>query len=407
MIALINTFLNRLEQWFAPKHSAGFKPEAWRAKTQLDTSIVYVVAFLLMLGLVMVYSSSIGLPESVLFKGKTGTHFLLRQSVFMVIGVGLALVVFQIPMTQWNAYAPYLFLIAVAALAVVLLPFVGKLSNNARRWIPIGPFTVQPSELMKWAVIIYTASYCVKKQDKIHSFKDGMLPMLIVIVVLAFELLAEPDLGALVVVAAVALGILFLGGSAIMPLILMGIGFVIAAGFVIATSNRARRVLAFLDPWSPEFAKTEGFQLTNALIAFGRGEFFGVGLGNSVEKLNHLSEAHTDFILAIVAEELGFLGVMVVIGCFAWIVFKAFALGRRAQEQKKLFESLVAQGIGLWIGIQAGIHLCVNAGALPTKGLTLPFISYGGSAMLMSLVAIAVLLRIDYELRMDTRGQLI
>jgi cell division protein FtsW len=182
---------------------------------------------------------------------------------------------------------------------------------------------------------------------------------------------------------------------------------VIAASIVIATSNRARRVLAFLDPWSPEFARTEGFQLTNSLIAFGRGEFFGVGLGNSVEKLNHLSEAHTDFILAIIAEELGFLGVLIVVACFAWIVFKAFALGRRAQEQKKLFESLVAQGIGLWIGLQAGIHLCVNAGALPTKGLTLPFISYGGSAMLMSMVAVAVLLRIDYELRMDSRGQLL
>jgi cell division protein FtsW len=310
-------------------------------------------------------------------------------------------------MAKWNEYAPYLFLFSLAVLAIVLLPFVGKLSNNARRWIPIGPFTVQPSELMKWAVIIYTASYCVKKQDKIRSFKDGMLPMLIVIVVIAIELLAEPDLGALVIVAAVALGILFLGGSSIMPILLMGIGFVIAASIVIATSNRARRVLAFLDPWSPEFAKTEGFQLTNSLIAFGRGEFFGVGLGNSIEKLNHLSEAHTDFILAIIAEELGFLGVCVVVGCFAFIVFKAFSLGRRALDQKKLFESLVAQGIGLWIGLQAGIHLCVNAGALPTKGLTLPFISYGGSAMLMSLLAIAVLLRIDYELRMDSRGQLL
>jgi cell division protein FtsW len=399
--------LNRIESWFTPKNATGFKPEAWRAKTQLDTSIVYVTGFLLLLGLVMVYSSSIGLPESVLFKGKTGTHFLIRQGVFMAIGVCLALVAFQVPMAKWNAYAPYLFLFSVIVLGVVLLPFIGKLSNNARRWIPIGPFTVQPSELMKWAVIIYTASYCVKKQDKIHSFKDGMLPMLIVIVVLAIELLAEPDLGALVVVAAVALGILFLGGSAIMPILLMGVGFVIAASIVIATSNRARRVLAFLDPWSPEFAKTEGFQLTNSLIAFGRGEFFGVGLGNSIEKLNHLSEAHTDFILAIIAEELGFFGVCIVVGCFAWIVFKAFSIGRRAEDQKKLFESLVAQGIGLWIGLQAGIHLCVNAGALPTKGLTLPFISYGGSAMLMSVLAIAVLLRIDYELRIDQRGQLL
>lgn len=406
MMAVLSPLLNRVESWFTPQNASGFKPNAWKAKTQIDTTLIYVVGFLLLLGLVMVYSSSIGLPESILFKGKSSTHFLLRQGVFMAIGVCMALVAFQVPMAKWNEYAPYLFVLSLIALALVLLPFIGKLSNNARRWIPIGPFTVQPSELMKFAVIMYAASYCVKKQDKITRFRDGMLPMLIVIVLVAAELLAEPDLGALIVVAAVALGILFLGGSAIMPLLLMGIGFVIAAGVVIATSNRARRVLAFLDPWSPEFAKTEGFQLTNSLIAFGRGEFFGVGLGNSIEKLNHLSEAHTDFIFAIIAEELGFVGVCVVVACFATLVFKAFALGRLALDKGKLFESLVAQGIGLWLGLQAGIHVCVNAGALPTKGLTLPFISYGGSALLTSLLAIAVLLRIDYELRADSRRPL-
>ena len=370
-------------------------------------TLIYAIGFLLLLGLVMVYSASIGLPESPLFKGKGSTYFLIRQSAFLLIGLMLALLVFQVPVARWNAYAPYLFLFAVGLLVVVLIPFIGKLANNARRWIPVGPFTLQPSELMKFAVIVFAASYCVKKKEVITSFVNGMMPLLIVIIILGVLLLAEPDLGATVVMAAVALGILFLGGSSIMPIIVMGLGLIISASVVIATSNRARRVLAFLDPWSPEFAKTEGFQLTNSMIAFGRGELFGVGLGNSAEKLNHLSEAHTDFILAIVAEELGFIGICVVVFCYGLIIFKAFSIGRRAHEQNKQFDSLVAQGIGLWLGLQAGIHLCVNAGALPTKGLTLPFISYGGSALLMSMAAMALLVRIDYEGRLSQRGQLL
>ncbi len=373
-------------------------------RSQVDTSIIAVVGFLLVLGLIMVYSSSIGLGELRDLRGIHPMHFLFRQALFMALGLLSSVVAFQIPIKKWQTWAPVLFLLALFLLGVVLLPFVGRLVNNARRWIPLGPFTIQPSELMKWAVIVYTASFCVKKQGVIRSFAHGMLPMLVVIVFLMCELLSEPDLGALIVICAVSLGILFLGGSSIMPLMSMGICFVIAASVVIATTNRARRVLAFLNPWSSEFIRTEGLQLTNSLIAFGRGEFFGVGLGNSVEKLTHLSEAHTDFILAIIAEELGFVGVCVVIACYVFLVCRAFRLGRRALAQGNLFASLVAQGIGLWLSLQVGIHLCVNTGALPTKGLTLPFISYGGSAMMVSLLVMAVLLRIDYEVRREFKG---
>ena len=399
-----------IKQWFTPTaqgtqagYTTGFQTQ--RVQAQLDMGLLYVWAFLLLVGIIMVYSASVGLPEGAQFRGKASTHFLLRQVLFVTVGLIAALFAFQIPLARWNAIAPYLFLFSFALLIVVLIPFIGKLSNNARRWIPIGPFTIQPSELMKFAVIIFAASYCMKKKDILHSFFHGMLPMLLVVVMLGTVLLAEPDLGAIIVMAIVALGILFLGGSSITPLILMSVGLCIAAAFVILTSNRARRVLAFMDPWSPQFAKTEGFQLTNSLIAFGRGEIHGVGLGNSMEKLTHLSEAHTDFILAIVGEEFGFIGVAVVVGCFAWLVYRAFAIGRRAHVQGQIFESLVAQGIGLWLGLQAGIHLCVNVGALPTKGLTLPFISYGGSALVMSMVAMAVLLRIDFEARLKSRGQ--
>ena len=404
---IANSLKNLLSPQAQGYQAGGFQPNAWRTQRQIDMGLIYAVGLLLVLGLIMVYSASIGLPESPLFKSKAPTHFLIRQAAFLVIGLFVSLLVFQVPIAKWNAYSPHLFLFALALLIVVLIPFIGKLSNNARRWIPIGPFTFQPSELMKFAVIMFAASYCVKKKDVIRSFLNGMMPLLIVIIMLGFVLMMEPDLGAIVVMATVTLGILFLGGTSITPLILMAFGLVVSAGLVIATSLRARRVLAFLDPWSPQFAKTEGFQLTNSMIAFGRGETTGVGLGNSVEKLSHLSEAHTDFILAIIGEELGFIGICVVVACYAYIVIKAFAIGRRAHSNGEQFESLVAQGIGLWLGLQAGIHLCVNVGALPTKGLTMPFISYGGSALLMSMAAVAVLLRIDYEARLKLRGQLL
>jgi cell division protein FtsW len=375
-------------------------------REQIDVRIIWVLGFLLIFGLIMVYSSSIGLSELRSMRDFHPGHFLFRQTLFILFSLVVAMFIFQMPMYQWQHIAPHLFLLSLFLLGLVLLPQVGKLVNNARRWISLGPVMLQPSEVMKFAVIVYTAQYCINKQKKgvITYWVHGLLPMLVMLFILMIELLLQPDLGALIVICSVALGILFLGGSSIKPLLVIGCLFLAAFAAVIATSLRARRVLAFLNPWSPEFIKTEGYQLTNSLIAFGRGELFGVGLGNSVEKLTHLSEAHTDFILAIIAEELGFISVCIVVACYIFLVSRAFHLGRKAQAQEKIFESLVAQGIGLWLGLQSGVHLCVNAGALPTKGLTLPFISYGGSAMFMSLLAMAVLLRIDYEVRRDVKG---
>ncbi len=374
-------------------------------RPSVDTVLIYIVAGLLMFGTVMVYSASIGMSESSLFAKFKPTHFLWRQMAFIAVSSLLAWAAFQIPLAQWQKYSPHLFVIALVLLLIVLTP-LGKAANNARRWIPIGGFSIQPSELMKLAVIIFTASYCVRKQHLMTDFKQGMLPMLVAIVAVSGLLLAEPDLGALVVVAAVCIGVMFIGGSALIPLGLMSAGVCIAATVVIMTSARAKRVLAFLDPFSPEFAKTEGFQLGNSLIALARGQGTGKGLGNSVEKLNHLTEAHTDFILAIIGEEFGFIGVALVVGLFTVLIFKAFAVGRAALRDGERFGGLVAHGIGFWLALQAGIHLCVNAGAMPTKGLTLPFISYGGSAMMMSLVTMALLLRVDYETRLRERGQL-
>lgn len=390
-----------LVQSYQP-HYAG--PKRAYLQPSLDTGVMYLVAMLLLFGLVMVYSASIGMPESTLFAKFTPTHFLIRQAAYIAVSVGMAWVAFQIPLAQWQKYSPHIFVLAIVLLLIVLTP-LGKASNNARRWIPFFSFSLQPSELMKLAVILFTASYCVRKQHLITHFKQGMLPMLVAIVAVSGLLLAEPDLGALVVVAVVCIGVMFVGGSAVIPLVLMATGVVIAATVVIMTSRRARRVLAFLDPFSPEFVKTEGFQLGNSLIALARGQLSGKGLGNSVEKLNHLSEAHTDFILAIIGEEFGFVGVFIVMLIFTVLIFKAFAIGRAALKDGDRFGGLMAHGIGFWLALQAGIHLCVNAGAMPTKGLTLPFISYGGSALMMSVVAMALLLRVDYETRLRLRGQ--
>lgn len=406
---MLSKFLKHL---FPPKPVSlvkEFKPKPVVAHTplneQIDIRIIWVLVFLLIFGLIMVYSSSIGLKELPNMRTIHPGHFLFRQALFIGFSLIVSIIVFQIPMYQWQQLAPYLFIACLFLLGLVLFPHIGQLINNSRRWIPLGPIMLQPSEIMKFSVIIYTAQYCINKQKKgviTHSI-NGLLPMVIMLLVLMIELLLQPDLGALIVIGSIALGILFLGGSSIKPLLIMLGLFVLAASTVIATSLRARRVLAFLDPWSPEFIKTEGYQLTNSLIAFGRGELFGVGLGNSVEKLTHLSEAHTDFILAIIAEEMGFISVCIVMGCYIFLVSRAFRIGRKAQIQGKTFESLVVQGIGLWLGLQSSVHLCVNAGALPTKGLTLPFISYGGSAMLMSLLAMSIVLRIDYEVKRDIK----
>ena len=275
--------------------------------------------------------------------------------------------------------------------------------NGARRWLNLGVANMQPSELMKISVVLYAADYTVRKHAVLKNFRRGLLPMLAVMLVVAWLLLREPDFGAFVVVAVTAFGVLFLGGMSGRHFgALLGM---LTAGFVLlvlSSPYRMQRVLGFMDPWSDAYGK--GYQLSHALIAFGRGEWIGVGLGASVEKLHYLPEAHTDFLLAVIAEELGLAGVVVVIALFVWIVLRAFFIGRQAALRERHFPALVAQGIGIWIGFQALINMGVNMGLLPTKGLTLPLMSFGGSGLIVNCVAIAFLIRIDWENRQLARG---
>ena len=317
----------------------------------------------------------------------------------MIAGV----VVFQIPMRAWQEMAPWLFIAGVVLLLIVLIPGIGRDVNGARRWLPLGVVNLQPSELMKLFAALYAADYTARKLPLMGSFKQGFMPMAGVILFVGFLLLKEPDFGAFVVITAIAFGVLFLGGINVRLFVLLAIvatiGFVLLITF---SEYRRQRILGFMDPWQDAYGK--GYQLSHALIAFGRGEWFGVGLGGSIEKLFYLPEAHTDFLLAVIAEELGFVGVFLVVALFAVIIQRAFAIGKQSVTLERTYAALVAQGIGIWIGVQSFINMGVNMGLLPTKGLTLPLMSFGGSGILANCVALAILLRIDWENRQIMRG---
>jgi cell division protein FtsW len=337
-------------------------------------------------------------------------YFLVRHGAFLAVGLIAASVAFQVPMKAWQRLAPYLFVAGAVLLVLVLVPGIGRSVNGSRRWLPLGIANMQPSEFMKLAVVLYAASYAVRKATFLHAEQPlrqtlmrGFAPLSAVMVLIGTLLLMEPDFGAFVVIVAIAFGILFLGGldwrlflalTALLPAALGAI--------LVAAPYRLQRLTAFLDPWSDPLGK--GYQLSHSLIAFGRGEFLGVGLGASVEKLLYLPEAHTDFLLAVIAEELGFAGVLAVLAAFVWLLFRSWAIGRQAARLSRPFAALCAQGIGVWIGVQAFINIGVNMGVLPTKGLTLPLLSFGGSGIVANCLAIAILLRVDYENRRLLRG---
>lgn len=370
-----------------------------------DQALVLVVLVLMALGLVMVYSASVALPDNPRFARYTPTHFLSRHLLSIGVATAAALVMLQIPIRVWERYAPHLFVLALVLLVIVLIPFIGKGVNGARRWIPLGIMNFQPSELAKLAIAMYAANYMVRKMDARENFMRAVLPMGVALGVVGVLLLAEPDMGAFMVIAAIALGILFLGGVNgrmffLSVAILLG-AFVL---MIVFSEFRRERIFAYLDPWNPAHAQGKAYQLTHSLIAFGRGEIFGQGLGNSVEKLYYLPEAHTDFLMAVLGEELGFIGVLFVIVAFFWLTRRVFSIGRQAIAMDRVFAGLMTQGIGIWIGVQAFINIGVNLGVLPTKGLTLPLMSYGGSALLLNLTAIAIVLRVDMENRQLMRG---
>ena len=371
----------------------------------VDQALVWVVGALLLWGMVMVYSASIAMPDNPRFARFSHTHFLMRHVIYMVVGLSVALLAFQVRMETWEKLARPLFVLSLILLVLVLIPFIGKSVNGARRWISLGVVTFQPSELAKLATIIYAANYMVRKMDVKEKFFKAVLPMGAAVGVAGLLLLAEPDMGAFIVIAMIAMGILFLGGvNARMFFMILGI-LILAFVLMIAESPwRRERIFAYLDPFSVEHALGKGYQLTHSLIAIGRGEIWGVGLGGSVEKLHWLPEAHTDFLLAVIGEEFGLVGVSLVICLFLWLSRRMMVIGRQAIALEKVFSGLVAQGVGIWFGFQSFINIGVNLGALPTKGLTLPLMSYGGSAIVMNLIAIAIVLRIDAENKQMMRG---
>jgi cell division protein FtsW len=370
---------------------------------EYDQGLVWAAILLLGLGLVMVYSASIAIAEESRVTGHQPMYYLMRHALFVALAIAVGVAAFQVPLRLWQQAAPYLFLIGAGLLTLVLLPGVGREVNGSQRWISLHFVTVQPSELVKLAAVLYAADYTARKAAHMASFRKGFLPMLAVMLVVGWLLLREPDFGAFVVITVIAMGVLFLGGmnwklfAGLFALLL--VGFML---LIVTSPYRLQRVAGFMDPWADSYGT--GYQLSHALIAFGRGEWLGVGLGASVEKLFYLPEAHTDFLLAVIAEELGFVGVAAVIAAFTWIVIRAFMIGRRAASLERYFSALVAQGIGLWIGVQAIINIGVNTGMLPTKGLTLPLVSFGGTALVATCCALAVLLRVDWENRQLAKG---
>jgi len=373
--------------------------------SRFDHALLAVVLILVVWGAVMVYSATIAMPDNPRFANYTHNYFLVRHAASIAVALLAAVIAFQVPLETWERIAPLLFIASLCLLMAVLLPFIGKGVNGAKRWISLGVTNFQPSELAKFSAVLYAAGYMVRKIELKEDFIRAVWPMAAAVGIMGSLLLAEPDMGAFMVIAVIAMGILFLGGVNARMFFLISSVLVAAFALMIAFNDyRRARIFAYLDPWSEHNALGKGYQLTHSLIAIGRGEIFGVGLGGSVEKLHWLPEAHTDFLLAVIGEEFGLVGVLLLLGLFLWLTRRLIHIGRQAVALDRVFAGLVAQGVGIWMGFQAFINMGVNLGALPTKGLTLPLMSYGGSAILINLIALAVVLRVDYENRQLMQG---
>jgi cell division protein FtsW len=398
----VNAITARFGQLIGARPQPASRPVAVHA---VDKALAWVTVALLCFGLVMVYSATVALPDNPRFANYAQGHFLVRHASFILLSFVLSLLAFQVPMSAWEKLAPWLFVASIVLLMVVLVPHVGKGVNGARRWLGFGFMSFQPSELAKLATLLYAADYMVRKMEVKERFFRAVLPMAAAVAIVGLLLLAEPDMGAFMVIAVIAMGILFLGGVNARMFFLIAAVVTVSFMLMIALSDwRRDRIFAYLDPWNEKYTLGRGYQLSHSLIAIGRGEIFGVGLGGSVEKLHWLPEAHTDFLLAVIGEEFGLVGVITVIAAFLWMTRRIMHIGRQAIALDRVFAGLVAQGVGIWVGFQAFINMGVNLGALPTKGLTLPLLSYGGSAILMNLLAIAIVLRIDYENKGLMRG---
>ncbi|RKW45900.1 MAG: putative lipid II flippase FtsW [Lautropia sp.] len=371
---------------------------------RFDAALVWMTALLLGLGLVMVYSASIAILERRDPTGGSATFYLVRQSAAIGMALVASVFAYAVPPERWQQLARPLFAVGAVLLILVFVPVIGKRAGGAVRWVTLGFTTIQPTELMKLFVILYAADYSVRKQQIMGQWR-AFVPMAIALSVVGLLIMRQPDLGALIVILMVAMGVLFLGGMN-SRLFFGMVAFLVAvfAAFILFVPFRRARFFSYLDPFARANAEGSSYQLTHSLMAIGKGEWLGSGLGAGVAKLNFLPEPHTDFLFATIGEELGMVGMLVVIIMFFWVVRRCFEIGRQAIAFEELFSGLVAQGVGLWIGIQVFINLGVNLGLLPTKGLTLPFMSFGGSAILMNCVAMAIVLRIDVENRRLMRG---
>ncbi|WP_372761290.1 cell division protein FtsW [Pseudoalteromonas sp.] len=376
-----------IKEAFTPKPSAQL----------YDVPLLYCMLLLIGVGFVMVTSAS--MPTADRLFGNI-YHFTIRHGIFLALSFCLFWITTLVPMSWWKTANPYLLLVGLALLLVVLI--VGREVNGSTRWIPIGPFNIQASELAKLFFFSYISGYLVRKRSEVQENIKGFIKPIAVFAVYAGLILMQPDLGTVVVMFVTTVGLLFLAGAKLwqfFALILTGVALVV--GLIVFEPYRMARVVGFLEPWDDPFGK--GYQLVQSLMAYSQGDWFGQGLGNSVQKLQYLPEAHTDFIFAVIAEELGFVGVFSILVVLGTLVFRALLIGQNALKHGKEYEGYLALAIGIWFAFQTMVNVGASAGILPTKGLTLPFISYGGSSLLMMTIAVGILLRVDFETKMATK----
>jgi len=362
--------------------------------SRFDSTLLMVTAMLLVIGLVMIASASIDIAD---VRNGNPFHYMIRHGIFVILGVIAGLMAYQLPSSWWQKMGWLALCISLLMLVVVLLPGIGKTVNGSTRWISLGSLNIQPSELTKLLLVSYLAGYLVRRREEVMTSWWGFAKPMIVLGVAAVLLLAEPDFGATVVIGAAFLGMIFLSGARLGQFIVLIIGCLCGAiGLVYSQPYRLQRFIGYTDPWADQFGS--GYQLTQSLIAFGRGDWAGVGLGNSIQKQFYLPEAHTDFVFAILAEEFGLIGTLMVVGLFSVLVYRALRIGYLAEKKQQLFNAYFAYGIGILLGAQSFINMGVNMGLLPTKGLTLPLVSYGGSSLIVSCMCIGVLARIYRDL---------
>ncbi len=377
-----------LQKMFASRHDAS--PAGY-----IDMGFVLLALSLLTIGLIFVTSAS--MPTAArLFDNPF--HFAIRHGIYMVMALVAAMVTIQIPMRWWQWSNAWLLLFAIALLLAVLL--VGRTVNGSTRWLALGPITIQAAEPAKLFLFIYLCGYLVRRYEEVTENLKGFIKPLLVLAVVGLLLLLQPDLGTVVVMLTTTIGLLFLAGAKLWQFIGLGVMAIsVVAALIFTAEYRIARMRSFMDPWADPFGS--GYQLTQSLMAYGRGEWFGQGLGNSLQKLEFLPEAHTDFIAAIMAEEMGFAMILVVLALLFTLVLKALRLGNRALQAERPFEGYLAYAIGIWFSFQTAVNIGASAGILPTKGLTLPLVSYGGNSLIIMAMAVAILIRIDFELRVD------